>query len=368
MRTNKEGLETDYLLSRAEEPSASGANTSADANSKDGWTMRKIALELSLWANIFITLTKLVCYIQTLSLSVLAALLDSVLDVLSQLILYYTEKHSNIQSSALYPAGASRLEPIGVLTCAALMGMGSFEVLKESCSTLVQKDSTLEEMTLRQGISSSVSMLSVVAIKLLLLYLCTLASKKRSSSNSAGVQCSDPTLEAVSLDHLNDALSNGVSTIALLLALYSKKLWWVDSIGAIVISLYIICSWFHTGKEQIEQLTGKTAPPDLIEEYILLSENFDGRLQVDTCRAYHFGPKFLVELEIVMCEHTLLRESHDLGMDLQYEIEAREEVERCFVHIDYQNRDYDEHIVSKVPELRDVLKQRSTSVKSAMSV
>lgn len=80
MRTNKEGLETDYLLSRAEEPSASGANTSADANSKDEWTMRKIALELSLWANIFITLTKLVCYIQTLSLSVLAALLDSVLD------------------------------------------------------------------------------------------------------------------------------------------------------------------------------------------------------------------------------------------------------------------------------------------------
>jgi hypothetical protein len=45
--------------------------------------------------------------------------------------------------------------------------------------------------------------------------------------------------------------------------------------------------------------------------------------------------------------------SHDLGMELQYEIESREEVERCFVHIDYESRPYDEHVVSKVPELRE---------------
>ena len=69
--------------------------------------LRRIALALSLYINLFITLTKLVAYIQTLSLSVLAALLDSVLDVVSQLVLNYTEKHSSMQrSSAVYPAGA----------------------------------------------------------------------------------------------------------------------------------------------------------------------------------------------------------------------------------------------------------------------
>ena len=40
-------------------------------------------------------------------------------------------------------------------------------------------------------------------------------------------------------------------------------------------------------------------------------------------------------------------------MELQYEVESREEVERCFVHIDYEARPYDEHVVSKVPELRE---------------
>ena len=127
----------------------------------------------------------------------------------------------------------------------------------------------------------------------------------------------------------------------------------LDPIGAIIISLYIIFSWYSTGKEQIEQLTGKAAPADFIDELYEMAANFDAKMEVDVVRAYHFGPKFLVELEVVLPKDTLLFESHDLGMELQYEIESREEVERCFVHIDYESRPYDEHVVSKVPELRE---------------
>ena len=86
--------QTDAIgLLNIDDPSAtSGATT--DYNSEDDnvqkWSLRRIALELSLWANIFITVTKLIAYIQTMSLSVLAALLDSVLDVISQFGQYRT--------------------------------------------------------------------------------------------------------------------------------------------------------------------------------------------------------------------------------------------------------------------------------------
>jgi len=352
----------------------SDGNNNNNNNNNGKWTLRRLALELSLWINVFITLTKLLAYVQTLSLSVLAALLDSVLDVVSQIVLNYTEQHSSMQrSSALYPAGAARLEPIGVLTCASLMGMASFEVLKESFETLWTKDSSLKDMDLSDGIHSACSMGAIVILKLLLLWLCNYSSRssrynghqnslsRAASSKSLQYTQSDPTLEAVAQDHWNDALSNGVSAVCLLLALYSGSLWWCDGVGAILISLYIIYSWYETGKEQIEHLTGKSAPDDFLEELTDLAEHFDERLLVDTCRAYHFGPKFLVELEVVMPSDTLLKESHDLGMELQYEIEAREEVERCFVHIDYESREYDEHVVSKVPELREhLLRHRSS--------
>jgi len=338
-----------------------GSETGIDESTGNGWNLRRIALALSLYLNLIITFTKLVAYIRTLSLSVLAALLDSVLDVVSQVVLNYTEKHSSMQrSSAFYPAGASRLEPIGVLTCAAMMGMASFEVLKESFQTIIYRDSNLENLTLAQEWFAFWSMLVIVGIKMGLLWLCQKASHRRQGYGSAkaALQLADPTLEALAQDHWNDALSNGVAAVALVLALYSPSLWWVDPVGAVLISIYIIVSWYETGREQIEHLTGKSAPTEFIEELMELAGNFDGRMVVDTCRAYHFGPKFLVEVEVVMPRHTLLKESHDLGMELQYEIEAREEVERCFVHIDYETREYDEHVVSKVPELREHLVRR----------
>ena len=329
--------------------------------------LRRFAIELSLYANVFITVTKLVTYIQTMSLSVLAALVDSVLDIASQLVLNYTERHSSLsRSSALYPAGAARLEPVGVLTCAALMGMASFEVIKESIQSLVARE-VMQDVSLM----SFWSMMFVIVLKLVLLVLCQRADTnwaKRNDSTSTKFTISDPTLEALAQDHYNDALSNGVAAVALLCAIQDDSLWFLDPIGAIAISVYIIHTWFSTGREQIEQLTGKSAPEDFVLELKELAEKFSPDMVVDVCRAYHFGPKFLVELEVVLPKHTVLLDSHDLGMELQYEIESREEVERCFVHIDYETRPYDEHVVSKVPELREKYRPSASRTTSAHSM
>lgn len=329
------------------------------------FSLRTVAIDLSLYVNLLILLCKLVAYARTLSLSVLAALVDSVLDVVSQVVLNYTEKHSSLsRSSALYPAGAGRLEPLGVLTCAALMGMASFEILKESLQALWMYDvatdggDPISRNTLDGNLTSVFSMVGIVFVKLGLYFLCERAVSGGTRNGyiipggKQSVRASDPTLEALAQDHWNDCLSNAVAAVALLAALASADLWFLDPLGALCISLYIIYSWYETGKEQIEQLTGKCAPDEFIEELRDLASNFDDRMLVDVCRAYHFGPKFLVELEVVMPRETLLFESHDLGMELQYEIEGREEVDRCFVHIDYEQRPYDEHVVSKVPELR----------------
>lgn len=45
--------------------------------------LRKFALDVSLWINMFILVTKAVAYFETMSLSILAALVDSILDVVS---------------------------------------------------------------------------------------------------------------------------------------------------------------------------------------------------------------------------------------------------------------------------------------------
>ena len=56
---------------------------------------------------------------------------------------------------------------------------------------------------------------------------------------------------------------------------------------------------------------------------------------MDVIRAYHFGSDFLVEIEIVLDENTILRESHDLALALQIKIEEMERVSRACVCVRY---------------------------------
>lgn len=331
--------------------------------------LRDVAISLSLYANITITLIKLYTYIQTFSLSVLATLVDSVLDICSQGILAYAEyqymrastddqdeNESNRihqRSSELFPSGASRVEPISVLICSALMGMASFEVIKESITELsyhqTNKDDTNGDLD-GQDMSNFYQMVFIVVLKLGLMQLCSI-----SITNTAKItKTKDGTMEALKLDHLNDSLSNAIAALALLAALSHASLWFLDPVGAIAISIYIIWSWYNTGREQITHLSGIAAPLEFVQEICTKVEQYNQNkdstetFDIDWCRAYHFGPKFLVEMEIVLPPETILKESHDLGMKLQYFIESMDDVERCFVHIDYESRPYDEHVVSKI--------------------
>lgn len=207
----------------------------------------------------------------------------------SQWILAYTERRSSkTRSSAHYPAGASRLEPLGVLSCAALMGFASFGVLKESLETLYEGmwssskgelGNVAESFIQDENWSSFWSMFSVVFVKLALYALCMKVGHVRSiESDGDDKYYVDSTLEAVAQDHWNDCLSNAVAAVALVLALSNDRLWVLDPIGAIIISLYIIYSWYETGKEQIEQLTGKAAPSEFIEELYEVANNFDAKV------------------------------------------------------------------------------------------
>eukprot|EP00397_Hematodinium_sp_SG-2012_P049131 GEMP01056541.1.p1 GENE.GEMP01056541.1~~GEMP01056541.1.p1 ORF type:complete len:185 (+),score=33.55 GEMP01056541.1:263-817(+) len=120
-------------------------------------------------------------------------------------------------------------------------------------------------------------------------------------------------------------------------------LWYADPVGAILISFYIVFSWFSLGKEQVDMLFRRRADDDFIKSIEEIAEKYIDLMMLDKLTAYHFGPKFLVELEMVMPEDTPLRDSHDAGISLQHAVERLELVERCFVHIDYSRRELDDH-------------------------
>ena len=87
------------------------------------------AVRASWVVNVSLLGIKIVCYHISGSKSVLAALADSVVDLLSQMILAVGDYYAN-KPSPKYPIGRSRIEALSVLACAAVMIVASVEVVQ----------------------------------------------------------------------------------------------------------------------------------------------------------------------------------------------------------------------------------------------
>jgi len=323
----------------------------------------RLAMSLSLYANILIALAKLISFISTGSLSVLAALLDSCLDLATQGILNWSSRLAKSADVTLYPAGASRLEPVGVVVSACLMSVGSFFVISEALQEIGGRigGAAEEEVEDEHFLAAILSMVGVIFVKGVLYFFCMSVYKK--------VVGEDSSLQAVAMDHRNDVLSNLVALVALIIISTNSDLWWVDPLGALAISVYIIYSWVDAGKEEVDKLAGITATQDFIDKLTEVAESHHEMIVVDTIRAYHFGPRLLVECEIVLPGDMVLRETHEIGMGLQYKLEKIDEIERAFVHVDFAKREYDEHSNSRKFDSyqKQVMHNRESPTNSASS-
>ncbi|CAJ1403404.1 unnamed protein product [Effrenium voratum] len=272
-----------------------------------------VVIQSSVWINFILMIIKLYTFLISGSLAVLASLVDSIIDLLGQGALMLTSALARKSGHEEYPVGRGRLEPVGVMICAVVMGMASMEVISQSFLRLLTFWGRSDAPSAALTVHAAFLLVGVIFLK------------------------------AIAQDNLNDVISNIAALIAPEMVLLGRQLWVVDPMAGIGISIYIIYTWLVTGYEQVEMIVGKRADPDFLAKVYSLVEEHDQRMQLDQLNAYHFGPKYLVELEVVMPESTTLRDSHDCGILLQHKIEMLEEVERCFVHIDYQMRLHDDH-------------------------
>ena len=68
---------------------------------------------------------------------------------------------------------------------------------------------------------------------------------------------------------------------------------------------------------------------------------------IDTVRAWHSGPRLIVEVDIVMDAGKTLRETHDIAEELQTKLESLPNVDRAYVHVDYETTHAPEHFHKK---------------------
>jgi len=301
------------------------------------------AVIFSLIANVIIFSAKLYASVQTMSMAIIASTVDSALDLVSQVVVYYAQRGVTTFSFVEYPVGRNRLEPLGVIVCASLMGSASILVLFHAIKILIQNFSENTQPAIELQPYDAGILVFAVVVKACLYVYCN------------AIRDESPSALALAEDHRNDVMSNTMAIITAAIAYHVHKYWWIDEVGCIGICLYIMYAWWEVATEQIEMVVGKAASDEFVTQVSQLCEEHDpALLQLDVIRAYHFGLRFLVEVEVVMPRDTLLQQSHDVALALQDKIELLDEVERAFVHVDYKTRDgIDEHKHPTTPRCAD---------------
>ncbi|KAK0707455.1 cation efflux family-domain-containing protein [Lasiosphaeris hirsuta] len=284
----------------------------------------KFAVTASFFVNFFLFVIQMYAAIATGSLSLFATAADAFMDLVSSFVMLITSRLAARPSVYKFPVGRTRIETLGIILFCALMTTVAVQLLIESARRLAGGPSESEPLKIIPLVFVGIAIFAKTS---LMLYC--FAYRRF------------PSVHIFFVDHRNDIV---VNIFGLVMSIVGDRfVWYLDPIGAILIGLLILFSWASNAFEQVWLLVGKSAPRHFISKLIYMAMTHDDRVvKVDTCRAYHAGQRYYVEIDIVMDEDLPLRITHDIAQELQRKLEGLSDVERAFVHVDYEH-DHDPH-------------------------
>ncbi|KAJ2497367.1 hypothetical protein IWW47_003634 [Coemansia sp. RSA 2052] len=285
-----------------------------------------MAVHVSVVVNVLVVLAQLYAAISSKSLALFATMSEAMMDLLSSIILLLASRAARRRDRfSLYPSGRFKLETIGVIVFAVLMGTFSVALLVESISALWMQNATPNLLSIYDAVCVIAALLAKIA---LYLYCYTLREYH--------------TAHVLMTDHRNDVF---VNAFGLSMAAVGKHaVAWMDPLGSLIIAVMILRSWVAEAWDQIKLIVGISADPRLIQVLTYTAITHDPRIEkVDRVVAYHSGAKLFVEVDIVMPPCTPLITLHDVAESLQEKYERMPGVGRCHVHVDYEVTHRSEH-------------------------
>lgn len=286
----------------------------------------QIAVWGSLLANIVLAVLQLYAAISSGSLSLFTTMADAVFDPLSNLTLILMNRAVRRVDPRRFPSGKARLETVGNIVFCFIMAAVSLIIIAFAARDLADGDHGLKPFHM----PSIISVCAAFATKLAL-FLYTWSIRNKYSQ-----------VRILWQDHRNDLLVNG---FGILTSVGGAKLaWWIDPAGAIALSAFISSLWLRTAFTEFLLLVGVVASvkTQQLITYVCVTHSNAIR-QIDTVRVYHSGPRLIAEVDVVMDPDASLQDTHDVAEELQIKLEQLPDVERAYVHVDYETTHKPEH-------------------------
>lgn len=207
----------------------------------------QIAVKGSLCANVVLSGLQLYAAISSGSLSLITTMVDSCFDPFSGLMLYMAHRTVARASPLKYPVGRARISTAGNICFSFIMFTVSTVILVQALQNFIEgQTAETKPFFLPSIIAVSCAFTTKVC---LFLYCWTI---KHMFSQ----------VEILWRDHRNDLFLNGFGILTSVGG--SKLRWWIDPMGATILSVAIAGLWLRTAYDEFQLIIGVSAGGDTL--------------------------------------------------------------------------------------------------------
>jgi ferrous-iron efflux pump FieF len=262
----------------------------------------KLASTASVITAGFLIIAKLAAWSVTGSVSLLASLVDSVMDSIASLINLFAIRWSLQPADEKHRFGHGKAEPLAGLAQAAFIA-GSAVFLIFHAVDRLRYGQQLEQI----GIGIGVMVLAIVMTVGLLAIQHYVIRKTNSTA-----------IRADSLHYLTDLLTN----VSILVALYLATLgWtWADPVFAIGVAVYIFYSAYQIGQDAFQQLMDRELPDEILQKIQATAMGHPEVTGTHELRTRQSGPTRFVQLHLELNENMSLKQAHEIADHVEAEI------------------------------------------------
>lgn len=244
---------------------------------------------------VLLILSKLVATLMTNSVSVMASLIDSLMDLFASLVTLFAVRWSLQPPDADHRFGHGKAEPLAALAQATFVaGSGAFLILQGVQRLL--RPQPVEDI----GLGIGVMLFSILATLALLLFQRHVIRRTGSTA-----------IRADALHYATDLLSNLAIIAALLLTAWGLGA--IDAVFGMAIGGYVLYNAWGIVREALDQLMDRELPASVREQVHQLALSHPAVRRIHGLRTRQAGQTLIIQFYADMAPELSLSEAHRIG-------------------------------------------------------
>lgn len=206
------------------------------------------------------------------SISIVSDAFNNLSDCASCLVTLFGYKLASKPADKDHPFGHGRMEYLTSLIIAAIILLVGFELLQGS----VKKIITPEVVTF--SIPALLVLVFSIAVKFWMSFFNTKLGKKINST----------VMIATAKDSRSDVIATTASLIALVASIFTDLP--VDGVMGVIVSVFILKAGYEIVKDTVDELLGKPADPEIVEEIKKIALENEKMLGIHDLVIHNYGP------------------------------------------------------------------------------